>query len=45
MNTFAQARRERGYRRLARVVGRRNGTRELLPLDDAEHKLRPFNRR
>ena len=42
--TFGRARRRNVYRRLARVVGGRGGTRVLLPLDEAERRLRPFNR-
>jgi hypothetical protein len=41
--TFGRARRRNVYRRLGRVVGGR-GPRPLLPLDEAERRLRPFNR-
>jgi len=41
--TFDRARRRRAYARLARVV-RRRGPRELLPLDEATRRLRPFAR-
>jgi hypothetical protein len=43
--TFGRARRRSAYRRLARIVGAQAGTRELLPLDEAERRLRPFRRR
>jgi hypothetical protein len=43
--TFGRARRRSAYRRLARVVGGQTGARELLPLDEAERRLRPFQRR
>ena len=42
--TFDRARRRRAYRELGRRVGLRGATRELLPLDEAERRLRPFNR-
>jgi hypothetical protein len=42
--TFDRARRRNAYRRLARVV-RGGKTRELLPLDEATRRLRPFHRR
>jgi hypothetical protein len=42
--TFDRARRRRAYRRLARVV-RRTTSQELLPLDEATSRLRPFERR
>ena len=42
--TFDRARRRSLYGRLARVVGR-GGSRELLPLDEATARLRPFARR
>lgn len=41
--SFGRARRRSVYRRLGRLVGGR-GTRVLLPLDEAEKRLRPFNR-
>jgi hypothetical protein len=41
--TFGQARRRNAVRRLARIVGAR-GASSLLPLDEAERRLRPFNR-
>src|SRR5918992_846674 len=43
--TFGRARRRNAYRRLARIVGAQTGARELLPLDEAERRLRPFQRR
>jgi hypothetical protein len=42
--TFDRARRKRAYRRLARVVSGRRPTPELLPLDEATKRLRPFAR-
>jgi ParB-like nuclease domain len=42
--TFDRARRGRASTRLARVLGRGEG-RELLPLDEATRRLRPFARR
>jgi hypothetical protein len=42
--TFDRARRRSAYRRLARVVRGDEG-RELLPLDEATRRLRPFERR
>jgi ParB-like nuclease domain len=42
--TFDRARRRNAYRRLARVVRGDQGTRELLPLDEATRRLRPFER-
>jgi hypothetical protein len=42
--TFERARRRSAYSRLARVVGR-NAPRELLPLEEAMRRLRPFARR
>jgi hypothetical protein len=42
--TFDRARRRSVYARLARVVGRA-GPGELLPLDEATRRLRPFARR
>ena len=44
-STFGRARRRRAYRRLARGLGGRRGELRLLPLDEAERRLRPFNRR
>jgi len=44
MDTFDRARRRGVYARLARVLGR-EGTRSLLPLDEATRRLRPFARR
>jgi hypothetical protein len=43
--TFEKARRRSAYRRLAGAVAGRAGTRELLPLDEATRRLRPFERR
>jgi hypothetical protein len=43
-NTFDRARRRHAYRRLARVV-RRGTSPELLPLEEATRRLRPFERR
>jgi hypothetical protein len=43
-NTFDRARRRAAYRRLARVVRTRESP-ELLQLDEAERRLRPFQRR
>jgi hypothetical protein len=42
--TFNRARRRRVYGRLARVLARKDRPRTLLPLDEAERRLRPFNR-
>jgi hypothetical protein len=42
--TFGRARRRRAYRELGHRVGLRSATRALLPLDEAERRLRPFNR-
>ena len=42
--TFDRARRRSAYTRLARIVGR-GGPRDLLPLDQAIERLRPFTRR
>jgi hypothetical protein len=42
--TFDRARRRSAYARLARIVGR-GGPRDLLPLDQAIERLRPFARR
>jgi hypothetical protein len=42
--TFDRARRRNAYARLARIVGR-GGPRDLLPLDQAIERLRPFARR
>jgi len=42
--TFDRARRRSAYARLARIVGR-SGSRDLLPLDQAVERLRPFTRR
>ena len=42
--TFDRARRRTAYARLARVVGRGRSN-ELLPLDEATRRLRPFARR
>ena len=42
--TFDRARRRSAYARLARIVGR-GGSRDLLPLDQAIERLRPFTRR
>jgi hypothetical protein len=42
--TFDRARRRAAYSRLARVVGR-DAPRELLPLEEATRRLRPFARR
>jgi hypothetical protein len=41
--TFGRARRRRALRELGRFVGARR-PRALLPLDEAERRLRPFNR-
>lgn len=43
--TFERARRQSAYRRLARVVGGDERSTELLPLDEATRRLRPFHRR
>ncbi|MGH3114554.1 MAG: ParB N-terminal domain-containing protein, partial [Gaiellaceae bacterium] len=43
--TFDPARRRSVYSRLARVMGRQNGSRDLLPLEEATERLRPFARR
>jgi hypothetical protein len=43
--SFERARRRSAYRRLARVVRGDDTPRELLPLDKATEKLRPFQRR
>jgi hypothetical protein len=43
--TFDRARRRSAYRRLARVVGAQRDPSELLPFDEAERRLRPFERR
>ena len=43
--TFGRARRRNAYRRLARIVGAQAGAGDLLPLDEAERRLRPFRRR
>jgi hypothetical protein len=42
--TFDRARRRSTYRRLRRAL-RRNGSPELLPLEEATRRLRPFERR
>jgi hypothetical protein len=42
--TFDRARRRLAYRRLGGLLGR-GGTSELLPLDEATRRLRPFARR
>src|SRR5262245_43750608 len=42
--TFNRARRRSVYARLARILGR-DGPGELLPLDEATRRLRPFARR
>jgi hypothetical protein len=42
--TFERARRRNAYRRLARVI-RREAPPELLPLEEATRRLRPFERR
>jgi hypothetical protein len=42
--TFDRARRQSAYRRLARVVGG-DAAPELLPLEEASRRLRPFHRR
>lgn len=42
--TFDRARRRNAYARLARIV-RQGGSRDLLPLDQAIERLRPFARR
>jgi len=42
--TFDRARRKRAYRRLARVVAGSRPKPELLPLDEATKRLRPFAR-
>jgi hypothetical protein len=44
VTTFDRARRRSVYARLARIVGR-GGSHELLPLDEASSRLRPFARR
>lgn len=41
--TFERARRQRAYRRLADLVAEQ-GPRDLLPLDEATRRLRPFRR-
>ncbi len=43
--TFGRARRRKTYRRLRQAVTGRVTVPELLALDDAEHRLRPFSRR
>jgi ParB-like nuclease domain len=43
-STFGRARRRRAYRSLARGLGARRDELRLLPLDEAERRLRPFNR-
>jgi hypothetical protein len=43
-NSFERARRRSAYRRLARVV-RGQTSRDLLPLEEATRRLRPFERR
>jgi hypothetical protein len=43
--TFDRARRRRTYRRLAGLVGRRRRESDLLPLEEATRRLRPFARR
>jgi hypothetical protein len=43
-SSFDRARRQSAYRRLARVV-RREAAPELLPLEEATRRLRPFERR
>jgi hypothetical protein len=43
-NTFDRARRRLAYRRLGSLLGR-GGRSELLPLDEATRRLRPFARR
>jgi hypothetical protein len=43
--SFERARRRSAYRRLARVVRGDDTPRDLLPLDKATEKLRPFQRR
>jgi hypothetical protein len=43
--TFDRARRRTAYRRLARLVRRPSGASDLLPLDEATRRLRPFARR
>lgn len=43
-NSFDRARRRRAYRQLRGLV-RRRPARELLPLDEATRRLRPFERR
>jgi hypothetical protein len=42
--TFDRARRRRAYRRLGSLLGRRSAP-DLLPLDEATQRLRPFARR
>jgi hypothetical protein len=42
-STFDRARRRNGFRRIAKLVG--EGERPLLELDEAERRLRPFERR
>jgi hypothetical protein len=43
--TFDRARRRGVYARLARVVGTQNPGPDLLPLEEATERLRPFSRR
>src|SRR4051794_12433036 len=43
--TFDAARRRSAFRRLARVLGAAGPAPELLPLEDAVRRLRPFERR
>jgi hypothetical protein len=42
--SFDRARRRRAYRRIGALLGRRGPT-DLLPLDEATRRLRPFSRR
>jgi hypothetical protein len=44
-STFDRARRRRFYARLARAVAGHRASRDLLPLDEATERLRPFARR
>jgi hypothetical protein len=44
-STFGKARRRGVYRRLAQAVTRRASPSDLLPLDEATRRLRPFERR
>jgi hypothetical protein len=43
--SFDRARRRRAYRRIGGLLGRRTRPSDLLPLDEATRRLRPFSRR